>query len=258
MAADLRTQGHVCVTELVEHCINTTRDHYEPLGVKDWLFYHDALQQMTDERCRIWMQEKGYFDRWITPLFGLNDSVYGKGRDGKWTYSTRYKKRPVGDSPELVALDCHLNKDVRDCAVFHSALTSELPTGDERKFDLTTYKKYRDALVRLLSSHHSCSCCARANCNCGCLPPKRIFEDVVRSFGESLLQVQRAKGVVIQGLGDRNGDRKLAATFDLVGERRGGSRPSHKQRVKEIKEAGLEGIWVHPDAYNEWQELAGE
>ena len=27
-----------------------------------------------------------------------------KGRDGKWTYSTRYQKRPVGDSPELVAL----------------------------------------------------------------------------------------------------------------------------------------------------------
>eukprot|EP01046_Picozoa_sp_COSAG06_P088478 COSAG06_NODE_34896_length_467_cov_5.869565_2_plen_26_part_01 len=26
----------------------------------------------------------------------------------------------MGDTPELVDLDCHLNKDARDCTEFHS------------------------------------------------------------------------------------------------------------------------------------------
>ena len=96
-----------------------TREHYEALGVTDWMVYHDALQQMIDEKCREWMREKGYYDRWVVPLHGLNEVIYGKGKNGQKSYSKRFGKRPPGDTPELVALDSHLNKDVKDCAMTH-------------------------------------------------------------------------------------------------------------------------------------------
>lgn len=89
------------------------------------------------------------------------------------------------------------------------------------------------------------------------MSPQRIHEDVLRCFGANLLAIQRAKGVVIQGIGDRNGDRRVAATFDLVADGRGGSRPTHAERVEQIKEAGLENVWVHPDAREAWEELIG-
>lgn len=72
-----------------------------------------------------------------------------------------------------------------------------------------------------------------------------------------MLAIQRAKGVVIQGLGDRNGDRRVAATYDLVEDRRGGARPTHAERAKQIEEAGLEDVWVAPDARESWEKLIG-
>ena len=42
LAADLRTKGHVSVKELVTHMFERTREHYEALGVTDWMVYHDA------------------------------------------------------------------------------------------------------------------------------------------------------------------------------------------------------------------------
>ena len=89
------------------------------------------------------------------------------------------------------------------------------------------------------------------------MSPERIHEDVLRCWTENMLAIQRAKGVVIQGLGDRNGDRRVAATYDLVTDRRGGSRPTHAERVKQIQEAGLENVWVHPDARESWEKLIG-
>eukprot|EP01046_Picozoa_sp_COSAG06_P044010 COSAG06_NODE_5860_length_3241_cov_9.433164_2_plen_781_part_01 len=127
---DVRTKGAVCVTELITALFGSAEMFYRKLGethpsndpdrYNDWWVYHDALAQMTDERCREWMEERGWYCRWIVPLFGLNDKVYGKSKKGQWTFSTAYKCRPVGDTPELVDLDCHLNKDARDCTEFHS------------------------------------------------------------------------------------------------------------------------------------------
>ena len=79
---------------------------------KDFLFYHDALVQLTDEKTVDWMKEKqfggkSYYERWLIPRQGLNDKVLGQkrqtaeekaaGRPGQLAWSTAFAGRPTGD-----------------------------------------------------------------------------------------------------------------------------------------------------------------
>jgi hypothetical protein len=261
---DVRTKGAVCVTELITALFGSAEMFYRKLGethpsndpdrYNDWWVYHDALAQMTDEKCREWMEERGWYCRWIVPLFGLNDKVYGKSKKGQWTFSTAYKCRPVGDTPELVDLDCHLNKDARDCTEFHSAITTDLPTGDALKFDLSSYFKQRNALLRLV--HVECDCDEKV-CICGALPPRRIAQDKAKCLGPNVLAVHNAHGTVVDGLGNRNGNRKTAAVWELKSKNWGGSRPTRKQRLEQIKKTGIGKCWIHHDARAEWNKTAG-
>jgi hypothetical protein len=184
--------------------------------------------------------------------------VHRAHNKGEWTFSTAFAKRVPGDSPELVGLDCHLNKDARDCGELHAALTSDLPTGHPDKFDLTTYKKLRDAYMRLLHpANGSCSCFSESQCFCSALPSKRIVEDMIKCFNANILAIIEAYGVVVEGLGNRNGHRRERAVWELKHERRGGKRITHKERVKQIKEKGLGGFWCHPCARGSWGKIAG-
>ena len=76
----------------------------------NWMFYHDALTQLKCKRAKAWMETKGYLKRWVLPVNGLNDG-------------TVYAGRPVGNSPELMPLDCSLFKDVDDAVARHIAVT---------------------------------------------------------------------------------------------------------------------------------------
>ena len=76
----------------------------------NWMFYHDALTQLKCKRTKAWMETKGYLKRWVLPVNGLNDG-------------TVYAGRPVGNSPELMPLDCSLFKDVDDAVARHIAVT---------------------------------------------------------------------------------------------------------------------------------------
>ena len=87
------------------------------------------------------------------------------------------------------------------------------------------------------------------------MPPTRIYEDQFKCLGKHILAVQNARGIAIQGLGDRNGDRRLAAAFDLTAERRGGRRPTRKEQLAKVDLEGLKGLWVHPDAWPSWEAL---
>jgi hypothetical protein len=267
LVKDLRTKGNVCVTELITHAWEAAAAHYGSLGCEDYWVYHDALIMMTDKRCREWMQapERDYFRRWIVPLFGLNDVVHGKDKHGNWTASTVYKLRPTGDSPEFVALDCHLNKDARDCAEFHAAVTTHLETGDPHKFDLSSYKKQTEAYMRLLhpagvgvSTLSACACTgAPSQCCCGALPSKRIYEDVVKCLSPNIMEVFNAFGTVVDGLGNRNGDRRQKATWSMP-KASGGGRKTRKERLEEVEKEGWgSGLWIHPDARAAWNAAAG-
>ena len=120
-------------------------------------------------------------------------------------------------------LDTSLNKDARDCVEFHSAVTESLATIDARKFDQTTVTKLRHSYLRLLNPGNVCRC-SRPTCECGALPPRRIQQDVLRVIA-SLRAIAGARGAVVQGLGNRNGDRRVHAQW-MAEERRGGRWPT--------------------------------
>ena len=70
---------------------------------------------MTDKRCIAWMQEKDYLRRWILPTHGCNDEF------------ARFKGRPIGDTPEVMPWDSHLNAGVDACVRRHITKTKGCP-----------------------------------------------------------------------------------------------------------------------------------
>ena len=78
---------------------------------EDWVFYHDALTQLKCQKTMEWMETNGYLKRWVLSMNGANEG-------------TKFAGRPVGNSPEMMCLDCSLFKDVDDAAAFHITLTS--------------------------------------------------------------------------------------------------------------------------------------
>ena len=65
-AVDIRRhQKVVCIMELVDHMYKTTKDffkrtEYEVGGNYNYYFCHDALTQLSDEKTKQAMQEKGW------------------------------------------------------------------------------------------------------------------------------------------------------------------------------------------------------
>jgi hypothetical protein len=70
-----------------------------------------------------WLVEKGYKERWLLPLKGLN-----KG--------TVYENHPIGNSPEMMPLDTLLFKDLYVGVCRHAAQTVLLPFGDPKNSSL--------------------------------------------------------------------------------------------------------------------------
>jgi len=230
--ADLRRSGKVCVTELVEHIITESEKVMkDTVHEHDWCFFHDALKQMTDQRCMDWMEEKGYLKRWVLPKAGLNEG------------SAYYRNRPVGDSPELMPLDCSLNKDVDDAVARMVAITSiyrdKYGDDDLRVFSRATLPAQLSAYKRVWDPSFSQSRTA------GAATAVRIEQDFARCFGEHLKKIREAQGCIVPGLGSRNGQRAVAAA-DQRQENRGG------HQVKK----GWDGTtrWIHPDAQPAWDE----
>ncbi len=94
---------------------------------------------MTDTEAKLYMRQKGYFDRLIKPELGCN-----KG--------TIYEDRLVGNSPELNPLDCSLFADLTNALTMHICLTDELESADQRKFTLTSPDRIEHAIDRLWSA----------------------------------------------------------------------------------------------------------
>eukprot|EP00941_MAST-03F_sp_MAST-3F-sp1_P000451 g451.t1 len=202
----------VSVKQLVTHIIQSSQKAFNgTIHEKDWRFYHDALKQMTDSKCLNWMKETKdthgvtYFDRWILPCKGLNAG-------------TVYEKHPPGNSPELMPLDCHLNKDVKDCVARHYVVSNLLKryvpnsTPTEAVFNVSTPKQYDSVMQRIYGP------------NKGALSSKRILEDICKCMSKHLLAIIKAKGCLVHGLGNkRNGDR-----YEKVGGH-GGYREKNKK-----------------------------
>ena len=101
----------VNIHDLIEHLIRIGDQHCRDTPFRtNWVFYHDALALMTAKEMIAWMVEKNYYKRWILPVNNLG------GNDGSLKV---YRDRPVGDSPEFMPWDTHLNNDLKLIVVLY-------------------------------------------------------------------------------------------------------------------------------------------
>ena len=208
--------GYSCVTRLIEHIMMASATVFAGTAYEDsWLFYHDALSQMTNKETVEWMKTKDYYKRWLTPANGLNAG-------------TVYANRPTGDSPELMCMDASLNKDVDDVVARGVVATSHLPDDDVRKMVLSTPKRQTAAYLKVWDPTFIGE-------NEGAASSVRIVQDTNKFF-TSCRAIVNASGAVVHGLASRGGHRADALRDDV--ERRGGVR---------VKGSAPERIWLPPD-----------
>ena len=145
---------------------------------ESWYLYHDSLSIMTAAKTKEWMAKKGYIQKWILP----SNDLYHDDLDLK----KRYSNNPLGNSPEFMPWDTHLNQDVHASHDFHVGATSHLPESHQHKFSGTTPKRMAHSYERILDPGPS-----------GVVPSSnRINQDVMRVL-ESLKLVYEAKGVLV-------------------------------------------------------------
>jgi len=145
---------------------------------KTWMVYHDALAIMTAKSTKEWMAQKGYLNRWILPSNDLYDNLPINVRKS-------YNGKPVGNSPEYMPLDCHLNQDIHACHHYHTQLTQPIPDENPLKFTSSTPKRMADSYIRLTHPDN------------GVVPSSdRILEDINRVL-LSLERVREARGCII-------------------------------------------------------------
>ena len=125
----------------------------------------------------------------MLPLNGLQDG-------------TPYSGRPVGNSPEFIPLDNSLNRDILQSLRFHCVLSRAIIDGketteEERKlcFSFSTPREIARGLKRLWDS------------KIGTPSLERIIQDVYLAL-KALEILYRDNGASVEGLADRNGNRR--------------------------------------------------
>ena len=192
-------QPYVCVTDLINHMVSATNQvmkgtKYEGKG----LFFHDALSLITAKETVRWMKENDLYKYWIIPELGCND-VVGNNKNC-------YASRPVGNSPELMCLDMSLNKDVRESFRMHVSITQHLDSSHCQRFSGSSPNQIVSSIFRLTKPDET-----------GVVPTsKRIMEDIDR-LDYAMKEIMNAKGAIVPGLCERNGDRKHVDTEDRRG-----------------------------------------
>ena len=206
---------YMSIRELVQKIHDRSESIFKgTVHEEDWFFYHDALSQLTAKSTVAWMEEKGYYKRWLIPQLGLN-------------FGTIYFGRCVGNRPEWMPLDMSLNNDIQLSLSLHCAITAYLPDEDPRKFSLATPKSIVSGIRRIYGTEGG-------NVPCS----DRIIEDcnrALRAFGV----VYEHGGRMVPGLANRNGHRNNAAGRNRSGW--GGL------RIKNLLAEELDR-WLHADA----------
>ena len=224
-------KNQACITDLIDHMFETTKKFFNPNGgdKNEWWVYHDALSLMTANESIKYMKDKGYYRHWILPERDLMNDGTGKLKF--------YANKPVGNSPEVMPLDCSLNWVLHSSVAKHVVLTKHLDNGDENKFSTATPKEGLAAYKRVWEFEMDDS----SKQDTGAPTGKNIGVDVCRVI-ESMIIILKNGGVIVPGLGDRPGRRhhKHGNSSNRGGERR------RKRGMKEFCKV-LKG-WVHPMA----------
>ena len=148
-----------------------------------------------------------------------------------------YRSAPVGNSPEIMPLDCSLNFVFHSSVAKHVVLTKKLEKGDEEKFSTASPKEGLAAYKRLWEYEINDT----SKQDTGAPTGKNIVGDICRVI-TSAKTILEKKGVIVPGLGNRPGKRHVKAG---TSSNHGGGR--HRKRgAKEFRKV-LKG-WVHPNA----------
>ena len=105
-----------------------------------------------------------------------------------------YHGHPIRNCPERMPWDCHLNQDVHLAHDHHVTITRNLPEEHQLKFSGSTPNRIAKSYTRLLAPDES-----------GVAPSsERIIKDITQVVS-SLKTIYEAKGVIVEGLGNRSG-----------------------------------------------------
>ena len=227
---------HKCVTDLIHHMYNTTKEFYANTPYANcWMFQHDALTQMCDQDSLRWMEEKGILRHWLKPELGCNEKITWVKKDGQGNTietktSRNYANRPPGNRPELSPNDNTLNKDIRESLHMHEACTSRLPRDDPRRFSLATPKTISKAIFTLCDPDR------------GVTPtPDRIKQDILKVRDVSIPAIVKHGGKIVPGLADRNGHRNVGGVDRRRGPRTNDNR---RKRAKTLEELGIHPVAI--------------
>ena len=210
--------GFISINKLIDHMFSEAkRLMANTVHQNDFFVYHDALSLMTGKDSIKYMQEKGYWDRLIRPLNGLNDKY------------SRYKDRVIGKHPYLMPLDAHLNQDLHAAFDYHCVLTQHLSQDDPKKFSRNTPKVMERGYLKLWD--HTLPEGE------GCPSSARILRDINQVVNISYKRLYDARGIALQHVA-----RKGRRATQCVREK---SKNWGGKRVKsETYHAGVE--WIHP------------
>ena len=214
----------VCITKYITHImVESERVMKGTAHENTWMVYHDALSLMTAKRTKEWMREKNYLKRWILPTENLFDDLPA--------VKAAYKQNPIGNSPELMPWDAHLNQDVHSSHDFHAIVTQKAAEEDERKFSSSTPARLLASYRRLLHPET------------GVVPSSdRIMQDISRVI-LSLKEVRAKAGCIIDEKSiKRDGRRRQEVASDQCSW--GGKRNKKTQQAYRDEISGV----LHPDA----------
>jgi hypothetical protein len=207
----------VPVTDYILDIYNEGRRIYHGTDYEaSWMFYHDALNQMTEKDTMKWMQEKGILKHWILPEQMLLHDIPGL---------SAYRDRPIGNSPENMPWDNSLNQDLHMGVNRHCSITQEMSEDDPRKFSLSSPARGLHAYRRVLE---------------GCPSSERILKDCERVL-TSLEVVRKKNGILCPELGSTNKGKRRE--MSAGGNNHGGKR-IRKQALDDYGDRG----WTHADA----------
>ena len=199
----------IVITDYMEHIMSESQKIMHNTKYQDdWVVYHDALTLMTAKENKDWLLAKGYLKRWILP----SNDLYVNSPD----LYKKYGGNPIGNSPEFMPWDAHLNNDIHSSMDYHCLLSKGLDDDDTRKFDFSTPKKMLHGYKRLMMPDGT-----------GVTPKSsRIVEDATRVL-KALEHVREAKGIMIEEKKLRTGRRRDVS--NKKHENWGGSREKSPQ-----------------------------
>ena len=219
----LRTQGHICVTEVMDHVVRVSKAAYAGTPAYDrFLIYHDGLSQWYEKEAQEYLHRVHNFrDRQLRCYGDTNkDNSY-------------YRDKVVGDSPEITrGLDTHGFADLKLFVNRMVALSSMYPQEDHRRFNMGTPLEVERSLRRAWEMVPTSA---------------RIIEDI-EAFPRVLRTILAARGCVVRDEFLRTGRR-----YHRASDVEGVETPLKKKPRRSQRLATHEKPLIHPDcqeAYN--------